>query len=104
MIKGRHLARATKRDLMSWGHLAFVNRLAIKCFDLSCDPRFPHREGKPTVLLIQPEAYTFKTCGSCGHIHRTLGSRKLFVCPACRYTADHEHNGAFNMLIKALRR
>lgn len=71
MIKrGRsRLPISTKRELLTWSHSAFVHRLAIKCNDIQYDQRFPDRMDMPTTLLIQPEAYTSKTCAQCGHIN-----------------------------------
>ena len=71
---------ATKRELLTWSHCAFVHRLANKCHDMAYDRRYPHKS-RPTTLLIQPEAYTSKTCASCGYINDSLGSSKVFRCP-----------------------
>ena len=89
------IRRSTKRELMGWSHCKFVNRLYIKCHDVA-------QEQKKSVLLIQPEAYTSKTCGRCGRLHNKLGSNKTFKCPVCLYTADRDQNAACNMLIKAI--
>lgn len=107
MIRRRRskLSRELKRELLCWGHAAFVNRLAVMCHDIQYKQRFPHRLGHPTTLLIQPEGYTSKTCAGCGHINDRLGALKWFRCPSpsCTYEADRDHNGAFNMAIKAIR-
>ncbi|SPO44982.1 uncharacterized protein PSANT_02668 [Moesziomyces antarcticus] len=71
---------ATRCELLAWPHCAFVHRLAIKCHDIAYDSRYPQKSG-PTTLLIQPEAYTSKTCASCGHITDSLGASKVFRCP-----------------------
>ena len=98
---GRGLAKATRRRLLGWGHCWFLNCLAVKCSDIAHDARY--LKLRPTILLVQPEAYTSKTCGRCGHLHHRLGSNQHFSCPQCHYEADRDHNGAFNMLIKAIR-
>ncbi|KAI3481072.1 hypothetical protein L1887_56646 [Cichorium endivia] len=107
MVRRRRsrLKISTKRELLTWSHSAFVNRLAIKCHDIAYDARFPHKAGHPTLLLVQPEAYTSKTCPACGRLNDSLGSRTDFHCPHqnCTYTAGRDHNGAFNMIIKAIR-
>lgn len=99
------LTKETKRELLGWSHYAFVNRLAIKCHDMAFDERFPHKKDRPPLLLVQPEAYTSKTCASCGRLNDRLGSSKRFKCPFqdCTYEADRDHNGAFNMVLKAIR-
>ena len=96
------LRRTTKQQLVAWGHCAFLNRLLIKCHDVVADARFPHKT-QSTLLLVQPESYTSKTCPQCGHLHPTLGSSKHFNCPQCPYRADRDHNGAVNMILRALR-
>lgn len=100
--KGRTIRKSTKRALLGWSHCAFLRRLFIKCHDVAKDPRYPQKV-QPTVLLAQPEGYTSKSCGRCGCLNDNLGAKKVFTCPQCGYTADRDHNGAFNMIIKAIR-
>ncbi|WP_446342318.1 zinc ribbon domain-containing protein [Coleofasciculus chthonoplastes] len=47
--------------------------------------------------------YTSKTCSKCGNIHTKLGGNKQFVCPSCGHAIGRDINGAFNILLKALR-
>ena len=54
-----------------------------------------------STLVICDEAYTSKTCGSCGRLNPGLSGSKDFVCPACGYAADRDHNAARNILIRA---
>ena len=54
------------------------------------------------IVIIQNEAYTSKTCGACGHIHKDLGTSKVFRCPNCPYVADRDVHGARNILLKSL--
>ena len=49
------------------------------------------------------EEYTSKTCSKCGHIHTKLRGNKQFVCPDCGHAIGRDVNGAFNILLKALR-
>lgn len=95
------LAKVTKRALLGWGHSTFLNRLALKCHDVDFDPRFPAKGS--TVLLVQPEGYTSQTCGICGMLKKNLGGSKVFQCVQCGHRADRDHNGARNVLIKAVR-
>ncbi|GAC98732.1 hypothetical protein PHSY_006326 [Pseudozyma hubeiensis SY62] len=64
-----------------------------------------YKSKRQTVLLVQPEPYTSKTCGQCGNLNDRLGSSRTFACsdPECQYVADRDHNGAYNMAIRAIR-
>ncbi len=53
-------------------------------------------------VIIQNEAWTSKTCGCCGHIHKDLGTAKVFKCPSCDYVADRDLNGARNILLRSI--
>ena len=64
--------------------------------------RYPWKARRKTLLLVQPEAYTSKTCPSCGTLNKRLRSNKVFNCPNCPYVADRDHNGAFNMILKVI--
>lgn len=55
-----------------------------------------------SVMVSVNEAYTSKTCSRCGHIHSTLSSNKLFVCPKCNHTLDRDCNSAINILNNSL--
>ncbi len=96
---------STKRELFTWSHSAFIDRLAIKCHDNAHNACYLLKSGRPTLLLVQPEAYTSKTCGVCGRLNNNLGLHPVFHCPHqdCAYTTGRDHNGANNMIIKAIR-
>jgi putative transposase len=51
------------------------------------------------------EEYTSKTCSKCGQVHNKLGGNKVFKCPNpdCQNVMDRDKNGAFNIMLKALR-
>lgn len=36
-------------------------------------------------------------CNNCKHIHKDLGSKKIFVCPVCGYTVDRDLNASLNL-------
>jgi putative transposase len=38
-----------------------------------------------------------------GHVHRKLDGCKMFKCPECGYEIARDFNGAFGILLKALR-
>lgn len=87
------LSRGTKRDLLTWSHSRFRTSLIAKV-----------REYEWCQVVLCDEAYTSKTCGSCGQIHGTLGGNKVFRCPSpsCAYESDRDHNAARNIWLKYL--
>lgn len=48
------------------------------------------------------EAYTSKTCSSCGQINESLGSSKTFNCHRCGCSIDRDVNASKNILMKGL--
>jgi putative transposase len=45
-----------------------------------------------------------KTCSCCGHIKADLTlAERMFICPACGFELDRDHNAAINILNEALR-
>lgn len=83
------LAKTTKRDMMSWKHYQFQQRLKHKL-----------EEYKNKKLIICTEEYTSKTCTSCGTIKDNLGGNENFNCDNCGLHIDRDINGARNILIK----
>lgn len=95
MVKrgSRKINSKTARSMCTWSHYAFRQRLLHKA------------ELFPWVKIVEcDEAYTSKTCGSCGFIHNKLGGSKTFKCPSCGYRADRDISAARNILIRYLTR
>ena len=89
--RGRRLSKKSCRQLLTWAHYAFRQRLHFKAKEY------------PWVRVVEcTEEYTSKTCGACGQIHQQLGGNKVFRCPqhGCGYCVGRDHNGARNILIK----
>lgn len=87
--KQRKISSQTARNLMTWSHYRFKQRLLFKKQEYpSCN------------VIICNEAYTTKTCGRCGYINDGVGKKKIFRCPSCRITLDRDVNGARNILLK----
>ncbi|MEQ8755781.1 MAG: transposase [Coleofasciculus sp. G1-WW12-02] len=87
----RRLSTKTARKLVTWSHYRF--KLSLK-----------HQAAKYGCVVVDvTEEYTSKTCSKCGHIHTKLGGNKQFVCPSCGHAIGRDINGAFNILLKALR-
>lgn len=70
LSKGKPSPSTHKAGPCGMGHCVFLNRLQVKCRDVG------------TTLLVQPEAYTSKTCPSCGTLSQRLGSKKVIAQPA----------------------
>ncbi|MEG3924249.1 transposase [Microcoleus sp. T3_D1] len=87
----RSLATKTARAMVTLSHYRFKQMLK-------------HQATKHGGVVVDvTEEYTSKTCSKCGHIHTKLGGSKVFKCPECGHTLDRDKNGAFNILLKALR-
>jgi len=87
----RRLSTQTARKLVTWSHYRFKQKLKHQAAKYGC------------VVVDVTEEYTSKTCSKCGHIHTKLGGNKHFVCPDCGHAIGRDINGAFNILLKALR-
>lgn len=89
--RGRRLRSRTVRQMLTWSHGYFRERLLHKA-----------EEYGVTVITHTGEAYTSKTCTRCGNEKRNLGGRRVFRCDACGLTIDRDLNGARNILLRAL--
>ena len=78
----------TARATCSWSHHRFRMCLHAKA-----------RESPWCKVIDTTEEFTTKTCGGCGHIDKTIGSKKEYKCNICGFEADRDHNGARNVLI-----
>jgi putative transposase len=87
----RKIRSKTARAMLTWAHYRF--KQTIK-----------HQANIRNVIVIDvTEEYTSKTCTHCGHVHQKLGGSKVFTCPECGYSIPRDYNGAFGILLKALR-
>jgi putative transposase len=86
----RKLHSKTARAMMSWAFYQFSQTLQHLC----------NRYGSKLVRIT--EEYTSKTCTKCGHVHRKLGSSKIFRCPECSYEIPRDFNGALGIFLKAV--
>ena len=88
--KSRKLHSKTARAMMTWAFYQFSITLQHLC----------NRYGSKLVRIT--EEYTSKTCTSCGHVHKKLGSSKIFRCPECGYEIPRDFNGALGIFLKAM--
>ena len=86
----RKIGSKTAGSTMRLAHYKFRNFLIHKALEFG------------TQIEICDEQYTSKTCGSCGTLNDTLGASKTFLCEACGYIADRDHNAARNILLRYL--
>ena len=89
--KRRKIRSKTARQMLNWAHYRFKLHLKQKAELNGC-----------TVIDVTEE-FTSKTCTSCGYVHQKLGGSKVFKCPMCQHTIKRDFNGAFGILLKALR-
>ncbi len=86
----RQILRKTAREMLTWSHYSFRMLLSSKAAETG------------TSVVTVTEEYTSKTCGSCGNVHQTLGSAKVFSSPSCGFTTGRDVNGARNILLKSM--
>ena len=92
IMKGsRNLNKKAVRQMLTWSHSVFIQRLIGKA-----------QEFKDTHVHVVDECYTSKTCGSCGVINESLGSSKWFSCKRCGFKCERDLNGARNIFIKTV--
>lgn len=79
--------RKVNRWLLDLKHYQFQQRLINKC----------SLEKHSSVMLVN-EAYTSKTCGSCGKLNQVEG--RVLDCSGCRAIIDRDTNGSRNIYLK----
>ena len=89
MVKGKKLARITKRLLMMFSFHSFKEKLKYKCSMYN------------KKLIIVDESFTSCTCGRCGNIKRT--KLEVYSCDECGLVIDRDATGSRNIFIKNTR-
>lgn len=84
----RKISSNSARQLSTWAHSRFRQRLLSKCRETKCK------------VAIVDESWTSKTCSSCGTIDYRLGRKKIFSCQNCHMIMDRDINGAKNIFLK----
>lgn len=90
MVKGRKLARITKRLLYMFSYHSFKEKIIYKC------------DMYKKQLIIVDESYTSCTCTNCGNINNTKGKEEI-ECVNCNYKTDRDKSGSRNIFIKNIR-
>ena len=90
--RGRKISSKTVRQMMTWAHSRFHERLVSKCEE--------YEDGAKHVIAIN-EAYTSRTCTHCGRDNVHLGGQERFLCNerrgGCGLRIDRNINGARNV-------
>lgn len=85
-----NLFRKTVRGLATLAHGRFRQILVS------------HAEKRNCKIVFQNEAYTSKTCSSCGYIQE-IGAKPIWKCKSCSHEHDRDANGARGIFLRALR-
>ena len=85
----KKLSKENRRKMSALSFYTFKQRLINKCKEIN------------NTLFITNEAYTSRTCCSCGHLN-TSSTNKVFNCKKCKYIVDRDINGSRNIMIKTL--
>jgi putative transposase len=85
----RNITQKTVRKMLCWAHYQFRQRLVAKAEELGVH------------VIIQNEAYTSKTCSSCGSIQK-IGGSEMYKCRSCGAVMDRDENGARGIFLWAL--
>jgi len=85
---GRVFGNSVARDLYTWSHYSFSQRLYYKAQIMA---------NKAVIFTDEPG--TTKTCDACGHV-QNVGSSKLFACELCNHSAGRDigHASRGNLL------
>ena len=86
--EGRNINGKASENLKLWSHFKFRQRLENKAMKAGAK------------FFACCEAWTSKTCTSCGRLNHNLGSAKVFSCLHCGLVIDRDVNGARNILLK----
>lgn len=88
-LMAQSLFRKTVRGLATLAHGRFRQILAT------------HAEKRGCKIVFQNEAYTSKTCSSCGQIQK-IGAKLIWKCTNCQHCHDRDANGARGIFLRAL--
>lgn len=88
--KKRKIGKKTARQLYSWKHFTFRQRLINKA-----------REYPWCKVIVVDEHNTSKTCGLCGTINEIKGNKEL-TCKGCKVEHDRDWNASRNILLRYL--
>lgn len=85
----RRINRGTVRNMATWSHYTFRNRVAMKVEEA------PLRR----LQVVTQEPGTSRQCGDCYYWFEGLGGARVFHCPACHIVYDRDIGAARNNLL-----
>ena len=83
----RKLNSKTARNMLTWKHYRFQQRLLAK------------GKSTNTKVRIVTEEFTTQTCGQCGKLSGNLKGAKMYKCKKCNFVMDRDANGARNIFL-----
>jgi transposase len=86
--KTRKISKKTTRDMYSWSHGKFRERITTKA-----------KSYEGISVIICDECFTTKTCGQCGQLN-DIGANKVYFCERCKLKTDRDTNAARNILLR----
>lgn len=84
----RCIGNKTVRQMLTWSHFGFRQKLIHKANELDCQ------------VHVKGEEYTTKVCTHCGFYNPRIKGDKVLHCPCCRVKVDRDVSGARNIFIK----
>ena len=78
------IGASVAEDLRHWNHGGFLETLQRRAESSPLKPQ----------IYVCSEAYTTRTCSSCGVLARFVGAAAVFVCRACKVHIPRDWNGA----------
>lgn len=90
MVKNTDLPSTVKRAIMTASMYQFRLKLIQKCKE------------RGNTLILCKEAWTTKTCSSCGSINKDIKAKKFYECvnPYCGLKAHRDLNAAKNIMLR----
>ena len=92
---GFAMAKSTRRSMLGISHYKARQRILAKAM---ADPH--HRKD----ILITTEEFTTKQCPFCPYLYHDIGGSKTLGCGGCGFVGERDNVGAFNILVRSLRK
>lgn len=87
MVKNRHLSRAIAD--VAWGNFFLITESKA--------------ENAGRLFERKNPRYSSMTCSHCGHVQKMPLAIRIFVCEACEFVIDRDHNASLNLVSRVER-